>query len=337
MWRQSMQMKVDADCPVGMPGSVRLCYVEGRNVTVEYRWLEGYYERLPAILDDVIRRGVAVIAVPGSAPISVGATIPIVFGVAEDPVLLGLVKSLAHPGGNATEINFFAIETDAKRLGLMHELVPKARRVAVLVNPANVRYTEATTRSLQNAAHVIGVDIAFFNASTPAEIDSAFTVIAHDRADALFIAAEAFFAAAMRSLPRWRRATGYPRVFLRASSAEAGLLMSYGTSLTDMARQVGAYTGTILSGAKPAKLPVQAPTKYELVVNLKTVVPPPRCNRRAGLLALPGRPCRPERPGSEPRRTGGLPAGEPASAGHIARRVLVFSRWTWAFLPMRSR
>jgi putative ABC transport system substrate-binding protein len=250
-------------------------YVEGRNVAVEYHWLEGNYEQLPAVLDDVIRRGVAVLAVPGSSPISVAAkaataTIPIVFGVADDPVLLGLVKSLAHPGSNATGINFFAIETDTKRLGLMHELVPKATRLAVLVNPANVRYTEATTKSLRNAADVIGVEIAFFNASTPAEIDSAFTVMARERADALFIAAEAFFGSRGAQLATLTTRDRMPASFSSRELVEAGLLMSYGTSLTDMARQVGVYTGGILKGAKPSELPVIQPTKFEFVINLKT-------------------------------------------------------------------
>jgi putative tryptophan/tyrosine transport system substrate-binding protein len=284
---QQATMPVVAFMAVGSPDALRgrvvafrkglgeTGYVEGRNVAVEYHWLEGNYERLPAVLDDVIRRGVAVIAVPGSTPISVAAkaataTIPIVFGVAEDPVLLGLVKSLAQPGSNATGINFFAIETDAKRLGLMHELVPKATRLAVLVNPANVRYTEATTKSLRNAAQVIGVEITFFNASTPAEIDSGFTAIARDRADALFIAAEAFFASRRAQLAPLAARDRLPASFSSRELVEAGLLMSYGTSLTDMARQVGVYTGGILKGARPVELPVQQPTKFELVINLNT-------------------------------------------------------------------
>jgi putative ABC transport system substrate-binding protein len=284
---QQRAMPVVAFLAVGSPDALRARvvafrkglsetgYVEGRNVAVEYHWLEGNYERLPALLDDVVRRGVAVIAVPGSSPISVAAkaataTIPIVFGVAEDPVLLGLVKSLARPGSNATGINFFAIETDTKRPGLMHELVPKATRLAVLVNPANVRYTEATTKSLQNAAHVIGLEIAFFNASTPAEIDSAFTAIARERAGALFIAAEAFFGSRRAQLATLTARDRIPASFSSRELVEAGLLMSYGTSLTDMARQVGVYTGGILNGTRPSELPVQQPTKFELVINLKT-------------------------------------------------------------------
>jgi putative ABC transport system substrate-binding protein len=250
-------------------------WIEHRNVGVEYHWLEGNYVGLPAVLDDVIRRGVAVLAIPGSVPVSVAAkaataTIPIVFGVAEDPVLLGLVESLAHPGGNATGINFFAIETDTKRLGLMRELVPKATRVAVLVNPANVRYTEATTKALRNAANSIGVELAFFNASTPTEIDSTFAAIVRERADALFIGAEAFFGSRGAQLVTLTARDRLPASFVSRELVEAGLLMSYGTSLSDMARQVGVYTGAILKGATPADLPVQQPTKFEFVINLKT-------------------------------------------------------------------
>ena len=186
------------------------------------------------------------------------------------PGRLGLVKSLAQPGGNATGINFFAIETDAKRLGLMHELLPKATRFAVLVNPANVRYTEATTKSLREAAHAIGVEIVFFNASTPAEIDSAFAAIARERADALFIAGEAFFASRRVQLATLAARDRIPASYSSREFVEAGLLMSYGTSLTDMTRQVGVYTGSILKGAKPADLPVSQATKFEFVINLQT-------------------------------------------------------------------
>jgi putative tryptophan/tyrosine transport system substrate-binding protein len=285
--RAQQAMPVVAFLAVGSPDALRgrvvafrkglseTGWIEDRNVGLEYHWLEGNYVGLPAVLDDVIRRGVAVLAIPGSVPISVAAkaataTIPIVFGVAEDPVLLGLVKSLAHPGGNATGINFFAIETDTKRLGLMRELVPKAVRIAVLVNPANVRYTEATTKALRKAANLIGVELAFFNASTPAEIDSAFTAIVHERADALFIAAEAFFGSRSTQLVTLTARDRLPASFVSRELVEAGLLMSYGTSISDMARQVGVYTGAILNGSTPADLPVQQPTKFELVINLKT-------------------------------------------------------------------
>ena len=174
-------------------------YAEGRNVQVEYHWLEGQYEHLTAVLDDLIRRHVAVMAIPGSLPVSLAAksatnTIPIVFGVAEDPVKLGLVTSLAQPGGNATGINFFAIEIDAKRLGLMHDMLPKAARIAVLLNPSNPRYSEATSKSLSEAARSLGLELVFYTASTPGEIDAAFAAMTRDRADALFVGGEALFA-----------------------------------------------------------------------------------------------------------------------------------------------
>jgi ABC-type uncharacterized transport system substrate-binding protein len=256
-------------------GLSEMGYAEGQNVQVEYHWLEGIYEQLNSSLNDVVRRRVAVIAIPGSTPVSLAAKaatteIPIVFGVAENPVALGLVRSLAQPGGNATGTNFFAIETEAKRLDLMHELLPKVARIAVLINPANVRNAEATSQSLSKAARTLGVDIVFFNASTPGEIDAAFVAIARERMDALFIGGEAFFSSRGVQL-----ATLAARDRLPASSSlrelvQVGLLMSYGTSVNDMARQVGIYTGSILKGAKPADLPVTQATKFEFVINLQT-------------------------------------------------------------------
>jgi putative tryptophan/tyrosine transport system substrate-binding protein len=249
--------------------------IEGQNVSIEYHWLDGAYLRLPAVLDDVIQRRVSVIAIPGSGPAVLAAkaataTIPIVFGVAENPVGLGLVKSLAQPGGNATGINFFASEIDAKRLGLMHELLPKASRFAVLVNPANVRYTEATSKALREAAQTLGIELVFFNASTPAEIDAAFAAITRERAQALFIAGEAIFSVRRMQLATLTARDRIPASYAVREGVEAGLLMSYGTSLVDVARQVGVYTGSILKGAKPSELPVLQPTKFEFVINLQT-------------------------------------------------------------------
>ncbi len=250
-------------------------YIEGQNVSIEYHWLDGAYLRLPAVLDDVIQRRVGVIAIPGSGPAVLAAkaataTIPIVFGVAENPVGLGLVKSLAQPGGNATGINFFASEIDAKRLELMHELLPKASRFAVLVNPANVRYTEATSKALREAAQTLGIELVFFNASTPAEIDAAFAAITRERAQALFIAGEAIFSVRRMQLATLTARDRIPASYAVREGVEAGLLMSYGTSLVDMARQVGVYTGSILKGAKPSELPVLQATKFEFVINLQT-------------------------------------------------------------------
>jgi putative tryptophan/tyrosine transport system substrate-binding protein len=172
-------------------------YVEGQNVTVEYHWLEGQYDGLPALMADLVRRRVAVIATPASTAGAIAAkaattTIPIVFAIGEDPVKLGLVASFARPGGNATGVNNFLQEVVAKRLGLLHELVPKAVRFAVLVNPANATVTEFTLREVQEAARVIGLQIQVLNATTIGEIDAAFASLAHDRADALFLAPDAF-------------------------------------------------------------------------------------------------------------------------------------------------
>jgi len=250
-------------------------YTEDRNVQVEYHWFEGQYQHLTVVLDDLIQRHVAVMAIPGSTPISLAAksatnTIPIVFGVGEDPVRLGLVTSFAQPGGNATGINFFGIETEAKRLGLMHDLLPKAASFAVLLNPSNPRYSEATSKSLSEAASTLGLDIVFYKASTPGEIDAAFTAMARDRADALFIGGEALFASRGVQVATLAIRDRLPASFPSRELVQAGLLMSYGTSLIDMARQVGIYTGSILKGTKPADLPVLQSTKFELVINLQT-------------------------------------------------------------------
>jgi putative ABC transport system substrate-binding protein len=250
-------------------------YTEDRNVQVEYHWFESQYQHLTVVLDDLIQRHVAVMAIPGSTPISLAAksatnTIPIVFGVGEDPVRLGLVTSLAQPGGNATGINFFGIETEAKRLGLMHDLLPKAASFAVLLNPSNPRYSEATSKSLSEAASTLGLDIVFYKASTPGEIDAAFTAMARDRADALFIGGEALFASRSVQIATLAVRDQLPASFSSRELVQAGLLMSYGTNLIDMVRQVGIYTGSILKGAKPADLPVLQSTKFEFVINLQT-------------------------------------------------------------------
>ena len=250
-------------------------YADGQNVLIEYHWLKGQYEGVKAVLDELIRRRVAVIAIPGGTPVSLAAkaatsTIPIVFGVAENPVMLGLVKSLAKPGGNATGINFFANETDAKRLGLMHELLPRATRFALLLNPANVRYTEETKKSVGEAALALGLEIVVINASTPSEIDAAFAAAARERADALFVGGEAFFASRGVQLATLAARDRLPASFTTREMVQAGLLMSYGTSIIDMTRQVGIYAGSILKGTNPADLPVNQATKFEFVINLQT-------------------------------------------------------------------
>jgi len=256
-------------------GLSEIGYVEGQNVAVEYHWFSGQYDRLPMLMADLVRRGVAVIATPGgtlaaSAAKTATTTIPIVFGVGEDPVTGGLVSSLARPGGNATGINIFIWEVAAKRLGLLHELAPKAVRVAVLINPGNVPSAEATLRDLPEAARAIGLQIQVLNASTSGEIEAAFATLVRDRADALFVAADTFLISRRVQFATLATRHGIPAAYSTREEVEAGGLMSYGASIPDMWRQVGAYTGQILKGAKPGDLPVVQPTKFEFVINLVT-------------------------------------------------------------------
>ena len=250
-------------------------FVEGRNVAIEYRWAEGQYDRLPALAADLVRRRVAVIAVPGSPPGALAAkaatsTLPIVFSVGEDPVKLGLVSSLGRPEGNATGINFFTGELAAKRLALLHELVPGAARLAVLVNPSDPIRTEVVLREVQAAARALGLQIQVFNARTSREIDAAFAMLAHERLDAVFVGPDPFFNTRRVQLANLAARYLMPATYAVREYADAGGLMSYGTSLADMFRQVGAYTARILKGAKPSDLPVVQATKFELVINLQT-------------------------------------------------------------------
>jgi putative tryptophan/tyrosine transport system substrate-binding protein len=263
-------------------------YVEGRNVTVEYHWLEGQFDRLPALMADLVRRRVAVIATPGSTAASIAAkaattTIPIVFGVGDDPVKLGLVASLARPGGNATGINGFNAEVVAKRLGLLHQLVPNAVRVAVLLNPANAVAVQessegvgvstarrAVLREVQEAAGAMGLQTHVLNASTSREIDAAFATLARDRPDALFVAPDAFLTSRRVQITTLAAAGRIAAAYVGREFVEVGGLMSYGTDLADRSRQIGVYIGKILNGAKPADLPVVQPTKFEFVINRQT-------------------------------------------------------------------
>jgi len=250
-------------------------YVEDQNVAVEYHWLEGKYDRLPSLMADLVRRRVAVIATPGSNPAALAAkaattTIPIVFGVGADPVKLGLVASLARPGGNATGINFFTTELVAKRLGLLHELVPKAVRIAVLVNPANAPSAETTLRDIPEAARAIGLQIQVLNASTSREIEAAFVSLVRDRADALYIGPDGFFGTRRVQFATLAMRHVIPTAFSIREFPEVGGLMSYGTDRLDMFRRVGVYTGQVLKGAKPADLPVLQSTKFEFVINMQT-------------------------------------------------------------------
>jgi putative tryptophan/tyrosine transport system substrate-binding protein len=250
-------------------------WVEGQNVTVEYHWLEGQFDHMSSLMADLVRRRVAVIATPAGNYASQAAkaattTIPIVFGVGEDPVRLGLVDSLARPGGNATGYNFFNAEVTAKRLELLHALVPKAVRVAMLVNPANVPVADTTSRQAQEAARAIGLQLHILNASTDDEIEAAFDILARDRPDALFIPADAFLVSRRVQLATLAARYRIPAAYPTRENVEAGGLMSYGPDLLEMWRQIGVYTGQVLSGAKAADLPVMQSTKFEFVLNLKT-------------------------------------------------------------------
>jgi putative ABC transport system substrate-binding protein len=250
-------------------------YVEGQSVLVEYHWLEGRYDRLPSLMADLVRRRVAVIATPGSNPASLAAkaataTIPIVFGVGADPVKLGLVASLARPGGNATGINFFGQEVTAKRMGVLNQLVPKAVRVAVLVNPANATTAEATLREIPEAARALGLQIRVLNASTSREIEAAFATLGREPADALFVAGDGFFTSRRVQFAVLAVRHAIPAIYSTREYPEVGGLMSYGTDVVDRFRQVGVMSGQILKGAKPADLPVIQSTKFELVINLQT-------------------------------------------------------------------
>jgi putative ABC transport system substrate-binding protein len=223
----------------------------------------------------LVSRRVAVITTSGSRPAALAAkaatvTIPIVFGVGENPVTLGLVASLARPGGNATGINYFNQEVDAKRLGLLYRLVPSAVRVAVLVNPANATNAATTLREVQEAARSIGLQIDVLNASTSREIDAAFGTLARERPNALFVAAESFFLSRRVQFVNLAARERIPAAYGQREHVEAGGLMSYGTDLADTLRQVGVYTGQILKGAKPADLAVVQSTKFEFVINLQT-------------------------------------------------------------------
>jgi putative ABC transport system substrate-binding protein len=246
-------------------------YVEGQNVAIEYRWAEGRYDRLPELATDLVRRRVSVIATPATTDAALAAkaataTIPIVFGVGGDPVQLGLVASLNRPGGNATGVNFFTIELMAKRMQLLRELVPVAKRVAVLVNPTD--RSNATLRDVEAAA--IWQQVVALEAATGREIDAAFESLEREKVDALFVSGGAFFAARRAQLVILAARYALPATYSQRLFVEVGGLMSYGTRFADTWRQVGLYTARVLKGAKPADLPVVQSSKFELVINLNT-------------------------------------------------------------------
>ena len=248
-------------------------YVEGENVAIVYRWAEGHIDRLPALAAELVRHPVAAIATmapPGAlAAKAATTTIPIIFNVAEDPVRLGLVASLARPGGNLTGVNFLNAELATKRLEFIRELVPGAARLAVLVNPANATIAESTLRDVQSAARAMGLQVQVHNAGTIGELDVTFATFARERPDALFVGPDPFFRSRRVQLALLAAQHRVPATYALREYAEAGGLMSYGASLNDAYRQVGAYVGRILKGAKPADLPVVQSSKFELVINLQ--------------------------------------------------------------------
>jgi putative ABC transport system substrate-binding protein len=249
-------------------------YVEGQNVAIEYRWAEGRYDRLAEMAADLVQRQVKVIAATGNANAALAAkaatkTIPIVFAVGIDPVDVGLVASLNRPGGNITGISMFAVALAAKRLEMLHDIVPTATLIGALVNPNN-RNAEADVRNIQAAAQAIGQQVLVLEASSERELDNAFVRLNQKRAMALIVGADGFFATRRDQLIELAARHAIPAIYDRRGFAAAGGLMSYGISLADAYRQFGVYTGLVLKGAKPADLPVMQPTKFELVVNLKT-------------------------------------------------------------------
>ena len=259
-------------------------YVEGSNVAIEYR-LAGGFDRLSELARGLVRSRVSVIAASGGeAAVAAKAatpTIPIAFIVPEDPVKLGLVASLAHPGGNATGLNFFTAEVNAKRLGLLRELVPSAARVAVLINPSNATNTSSMLAELEPAARALGLQIQTFNASTSREIDAAFATLVPERPDALFVAPDGFFTSRRVQLAALAARHALPATYSVRDFVDVGGLMSYGASLTDTYRQLGGFAGRILKGVKPADLPVVQSTKFELVLNAQIA-------RMLGLTVPPG-------------------------------------------------
>jgi putative ABC transport system substrate-binding protein len=249
-------------------------YEEGRNVLIEYHWLDGHHDGVPALMADLVRR-VAVITIPGTTAITIAAkaatsTVPIVFFVGDDPVKLGLVERQVSPGGNATGVNYIVGDAVARRLALLHELLPKAVRIAVLTNPANAVATEALLKRLEEGARSLGLQIAVLRASTAAEIDTAFDTVGRESHDALFVAPDTFFSSRRTQFAAVARRERIPACYSDRETVAAGGLMSCGINYSDVFRQVGLYTGNILKGAKPADLPVVQTSRFEFVMNRRT-------------------------------------------------------------------
>jgi putative ABC transport system substrate-binding protein len=250
-------------------------HIEGETVTIEYRWAENQVNRLPELAADLVRRQPAVIIASGGLDPALAAkaattTIPVLFLTAEDPVRLGLVASLARPGANLTGINFLNAELATKRLELLRELVPEAKRIAVLINPVDATNADSTLRAIKPAARAIGVQIQILTASTSREIDAAFAIIGRDRPDAIFVGQTPFLNARRVQLAQLAARHMVPASYSGREFTEVGGLMSYGSDIADAYRQVGIYAGRILKGAKPADLPVVQANRFELIINAQT-------------------------------------------------------------------
>ena len=261
--------------PIFRQGLKEVGYLEGENVVIEYRWAENQFGRLPALANDLVRRRVTVLAALGSNLSAIAAkeaamTIPVVFIVSEDPVRLGLVSSLARPGGNLTGINILNAELAAKRLEVLHEIVPNAVRVAALVNPTSITTTETTLRDLEAAAQRRSLQIQVVRARTSQEINEAFAAFEHERPHALFVAQDGLFSSRRIHLVHLATRYAIPAAYGSRDFAEAGGLMSYGANIVEAYRQVGTYTGRILKGSKAADLPVVQSSKLELLINAET-------------------------------------------------------------------
>jgi putative ABC transport system substrate-binding protein len=248
-------------------------YVEGQNVHIAFRWAEGRYDRLPSLAGDLVSRQVAVIAALSSpaafAAKAATSTIPVIFNVGVDPVRAGLVPSLNRPGGNVTGVTFFAAALEPKRLGLLRELIPQTELVAVLLNP-NYPDAEVQLKDVQEATRTIGQETLILTASTDTEIDTAFATLAERRVGALMVCADPFFDVRRERMVTLATRHNVPAIYHWRDYVVAGGLLSYGASLTQSYREAGVYVGRILKGTKPANLPVMQPTKFELVINLKT-------------------------------------------------------------------
>jgi putative tryptophan/tyrosine transport system substrate-binding protein len=253
-------------------GLSEIGYVDGRNVVIDYRWAEGRYDRLPTLAADLVRRQVAVIASNTPATIAAKAattTIPIVFSSGGDPIKLGFVASLNRPGGNVTGVSFFSTTLEAKRLGILRELVPTAAMIAVVLNP-NFPDAEAQSQEVQEAARTLGLQIQILRASTERDLDTTFGALAELRAGGLLVGADPFLYSRRDYIVALATRHAVPAIYEQREFAVAGGLMSYGTNITDAYRQVGIYTGRVLKGEKPADLPVMQSTRFEFVINLKT-------------------------------------------------------------------